>query len=381
MKKSLFAPLAFILLIASCASPDSGPDISKLELIVDSIPFEIIGDNYIKTINFINLHESEDFEGILTIKVISNNDDLVIYKSSSSIVVAANSETDHIFTFSAPQSESYKIKYIYKLKDSKLSISEKQSAPYILTPPVTPEPRINGPDVLGSRARSPLLYKFPVTGSIPMTYKLAGLPDGIVFDSINGSLQGSIRNNGIYPMTLFASNSLGESSKEFSIHVGDSVQLIDTISWSDWLGWDPYLYPGHLTVDEQYAQVSLRCLQGPPFLFNKVSGMDDFTMNLLCNNEVLAVNQDALCDKAELIYNKDSIQVWSKDLADGSQVVGIFNMDKRKRNPTIAMRTLGLSGTYTIRDLWRQEDIGEASDELKVSIYPQGVFLIKLKEK
>ncbi|MDA3823184.1 MAG: hypothetical protein PF450_11335 [Bacteroidales bacterium] len=381
MRSRLFIIVLFGVLMVSCNSKEPDTDMSKLELVVDSIPFEIIGDNYIKSISIRNGHESEDLDGKLTIRVKSNNEDSEVYKSKSRIVVAANSETDHIFTFSAPQVESYKIEYSYRIKHSPRSLYKEQGAPYILTPEEPSEPQINGLETLIVRARSSLYYAIPFTGARPMTYEATGLPEGVVFDSIKGSLQGAIRNEGVYPMTLIARNSLGKTSKIITFRIGDSTQIIDTVKWTDWLGWDPSVHSRQLSVDEQYALVSLRSLQSAPVILKNIAGLDDFTKSLLTNNEVLALNLDVLSNEAVLVYDKDSIQVWIKDLSDGSKAVGFFNMDEKKHNPTIDLNTLGLSGTYAIRDLWRQENIGETRDEIKVHIYPHGVFLTKLTEK
>ncbi|WP_432419539.1 hypothetical protein [Flavobacterium marginilacus] len=35
---------------------------------------------------------------------------------------------------------------------------------------------------------------------------------------------------------------------------------------------------------------------------------------------------------------------------------------------------------YKIRDVWRQKDLGEFSDEIKVSVNPHGVMLLKLSK-
>jgi hypothetical protein len=141
------------------------------------------------------------------------------------------------------------------------------------------------------------------------------------------------------------------------------------------------LHPSRLTPDEQYSQVSLWCLLSAPlFIGNDLSIMDDFTRSLLTNPEVLEVNQDALCDQAEKVYVKDSIEVWMKRMADGSLAAGIFNMDEVMKEVSIPMPELGLDGRYLLRDLWRQEDITEEKEEINVEVYGHGVVLLRMRE-
>ncbi len=55
------------------------------------------------------------------------------------------------------------------------------------------------------------------------------------------------------------------------------------------------LHPTRLTPDEQYTHLSMWCLLSAPLLIGcDMDKLDDFTLNLLTNDEVLAVDQDAL---------------------------------------------------------------------------------------
>ena len=52
--------------------------------------------------------------------------------------------------------------------------------------------------------------------------------------------------------------------------------------------------------------------------------LDAFTLGLITNDEMIAVNQDVLGKQARLIQKGDDYQVWAKDMADGSKAVGLF---------------------------------------------------------
>ena len=62
-----------------------------------------------------------------------------------------------------------------------------------------------------------------------------------------------------------------------------------------YVGWGPRLHPTQLTPDEQYTHISLWCLVSSPMLLGcDLERLDAFTLNLLTNDEVLDVSQDAL---------------------------------------------------------------------------------------
>src|SRR4029079_12941872 len=68
------------------------------------------------------------------------------------------------------------------------------------------------------------------------------------------------------------------------------------------VGWSKNLHPTKLTPDEQYTHISLWCLLSAPLLIGApVERMDDFTLSLLTNDEVLAIDQDSLGKSARLV--------------------------------------------------------------------------------
>jgi len=145
------------------------------------------------------------------------------------------------------------------------------------------------------------------------------------------------------------------------------------------VGWSGTLHATNLTPDEQYSHISLWCLLSSPLLIGcDVSKLDDFTLNLLTNDEVLAIDQDAAGKQAQQKIKTNEFQIWVKDLADGSKAIGIFNMSDGYKNISINFANLGLDGKYKIRDLWRQVNVGNASNSYSSNIPPHGVSLIKL---
>ena len=79
-------------------------------------------------------------------------------------------------------------------------------------------------------------------------------------------------------------------------------------------GWGSRVHDSYLTADEQYSHISLWCLLSSPLLIGcDMANMDDFTLNLLTNNEVIAVSQDPMVAPAKKMMVENG-QVWSKKL-------------------------------------------------------------------
>ena len=145
-----------------------------------------------------------------------------------------------------------------------------------------------------------------------------------------------------------------------------------------YVGWGPQLHVTRLTPAEQYSHLSLWCLLSAPLLIGcDLDRLDAFTLNLLTNDEVLAVDQDALGRSARRVATSGPIDVFRKELEDGGVAIGFFNRGDTLHTMTAKLERIGLGGRQRVRDLWRQEDLPEALNELAVTVDPHGVKLYK----
>jgi alpha-galactosidase len=467
----------------------------------------------------------------------------------------------------------------------------------ILTPKPGPEPRIHGAHVFGVRPGSPFLYAIAATGTRPLTFAVDSLPAGLTLDASTGQITGSVTTAGRYPVTLRASNSLGQAKRPFTIVVGDKICLTPPLGWNSWnswaglvdqqkvlraaqamvssglaqhgwsyvniddtwqgkrggdfngiqpnekfpdmkglvdqihgLGlkagiystpwqtsyagfiggssdqedgswptphpggtgkhvfatqdakqwaawgidylkydwsidvpetkrmsdalraqnrdivyslsnsanfawvssyvelanawrttsdirdnwasmsgigfaqgqWASYAGPGHfndpdmlvvgetggyegpphptqLTPDEQYTHISLWALLAAPLLIGcDLDKLDDFTLNLLENDEVLDIDQDATGHEAVCVHTDGDANVYCKTLEDGSLAVGLFNRGADTRSVTANWADLGLKGKHMVRDVWRQKDLGTFMNKFTATVHGHGVVLLRI---
>jgi alpha-galactosidase len=137
--------------------------------------------------------------------------------------------------------------------------------------------------------------------------------------------------------------------------------------------------PKRLTPDEQYTHVSLWCLLSAPLLLGcDLEHLDDFTIGLLSNDEVLEINQDSLGKQATPVAAQGNRDVYAKPLEDGSWAVGLFNRSEAAATVAVKWTDLGVKGKQTVRDLWRQKNLGVFDGEFESMVPKHGVVLVRL---
>jgi alpha-galactosidase len=124
-----------------------------------------------------------------------------------------------------------------------------------------------------------------------------------------------------------------------------------------------------------------------------IERLDAFTLNLLSNDEVIAINQDPLGKAARLVLEKDGFQVWKRELENGDHAVGIFNIagygktpasyfrwgNEQPRTFALNFNEIGLVGNFKIRDVWRQKDLGAFKGSISTVIPHHGVVMFRMK--
>ncbi|TSJ36475.1 alpha-galactosidase [Mucilaginibacter corticis] len=148
------------------------------------------------------------------------------------------------------------------------------------------------------------------------------------------------------------------------------------------LGWGPKVKPTRLTPDEQYSHITLWCMLSAPLILGcDLDKLDDFTIGLLTNDEVLDVNQDELGKQATRVGSNGAIDIFVKPLADGAYAIAAFNRGDAARSTNLNKAGFfGVSGRITkARDLWRQQDIDKFNaNRTSITVPAHGVVLLKV---
>ncbi|MCP4454734.1 MAG: alpha-galactosidase [Planctomycetes bacterium] len=179
--------------------------------------------------------------------------------------------------------------------------------------------------------------------------------------------------------TWASMSEIGFSQDAYQAHAGPGHWNDPDMLVLGQVGWGRGLHPTELTPDEQYTHMSLWCLLNAPLLLGcDLTQLDDFTLNLLTNDEVLSVNQDSLGEPARRLVRDGMKEVWAKAMTDGSRAVGLFNRSQCADRVTVQWQDLGLTGLHQVRDLWRQKDLGLFEGEFAARVPRHGVVLIRI---
>lgn len=135
-----------------------------------------------------------------------------------------------------------------------------------------------------------------------------------------------------------------------------------------------------LTRDEQRTMMTLWCIAKSPLMVGAhLPDNDAETLNLLTNDEVLAVNQTAHSPRQLLHsgFQRHSV-LWRSEGVDGQIYLAVFNTMNIATHIAVGLDTLGLTGKYHIRDLWERRDCGMAQNKLDVELPCHGCILYSL---
>ena len=144
------------------------------------------------------------------------------------------------------------------------------------------------------------------------------------------------------------------------------------------LGWGK-LRPSRLTPNEQYTHISLWAILCSPLLIGcDLTKIDDFTMSLLTNDEVIETSQDELGAQAACVARGPRAEIWAKPMSDGSLVFALFNTFVVPTRITVDFASLGVEGRWRVRDLWEQKDLGVFSSAYFADVPAHATRLVRL---
>jgi alpha-galactosidase len=159
-------------------------------------------------------------------------------------------------------------------------------------------------------------------------------------------------------------------------------------------GHEKYAGPGHwndpdmlevgnggMNEDEYRTHFSLWSILAAPLIAgNDLAAMTPFTLDMLTNREVLAVDQDPLGKQGYPVVQEGPFEVWMRPMQDGTIVVGLFNRSKEQDRMTVRFAHIGLSGSAAVRDLWLHKDAGTFSEAFSAYVPAHGVVLVRLRQ-
>ncbi len=138
---------------------------------------------------------------------------------------------------------------------------------------------------------------------------------------------------------------------------------------------------GDLTDDENKAHFSLWCILAAPLIAgNDLRNMPKDVIEVLTNKEAIAIDQDPLGKQGYKYKDKKDFEVWIKPLENDEWAVCLLNRSEEKMDINFNwQKELNLKKEYTVRDLWKHQDIGKSSESYQYELPSHAVLFVRLQ--
>jgi alpha-galactosidase len=139
---------------------------------------------------------------------------------------------------------------------------------------------------------------------------------------------------------------------------------------------------GGMTETEYRSHFSLWALLAAPLIAgNDLRNMTGAIQEILTNQEVIAVDQDALGNEGRRVSGHGDLEAWARPLADGSRAVILLNRGTTEQEIGVTWEELGYPGHWSaaVRDLWQHKDLGNFTGKFTAAVSSHGVVMVTLK--
>jgi alpha-galactosidase len=139
---------------------------------------------------------------------------------------------------------------------------------------------------------------------------------------------------------------------------------------------------GGMTTTEYRSHFSLWALMAAPLIAgNDLRSMTPEIRDILTNEEVIAIDQDALGRQGRRVWKDGDLEVWNKQLQDGSRAVILLNRGASSHDITVRWEQIGYPAhlSAAVRDLWAHKDLGKFVGKFSVPVERHGVVMVTVR--
>jgi alpha-galactosidase len=139
---------------------------------------------------------------------------------------------------------------------------------------------------------------------------------------------------------------------------------------------------GGMTDTEYRAHFSLWAILAAPLIAgNDLREMRPEIRDILTNKEVIAVDQDRLGREGERVWKNGDLEVWAKQLIDGSRAVVLLNRGNAEARISANWDDLGYPEhlSASVRDLWQHKEVGAVTGKFSSAVAPHGIVMVTIK--
>jgi len=139
---------------------------------------------------------------------------------------------------------------------------------------------------------------------------------------------------------------------------------------------------GGMTDTEYRSHFSLWAILAAPLISgNDLREMRPEIHDILTNKEVIAVDQDPLGRQGERVWKNGDLEVWAKQLKDGSRAVLLLNRSSVQQEISANWEDIGYPShlSAAVRDLWQDKELGKFTRKFSVPVVSHGVVVVTVK--
>jgi len=161
-----------------------------------------------------------------------------------------------------------------------------------------------------------------------------------------------------------------------------------------------YAGPGHvndmdmlqvgrgMSLEEDKTHFAMWCMMCSPLLAgNDLTTISEETLDILTNEELIAINQDPLVYQARRIIDMGDVEVWAKPLKStmsGEVAVALLNRSEETQVISVNLKDIGIDSSfnYGYKDIWKKEKFNFLSKPIiSEEVPPHGVAVLRIKGK
>lgn len=139
---------------------------------------------------------------------------------------------------------------------------------------------------------------------------------------------------------------------------------------------------GGMSVNEYRAHFSLWCMLAAPLITSlDLRKADKTILEILGNEDAIAINQDALGKQGYKVVDQGDYEVWTKDLEKGDVAYCFLNRSLTPMQLNVDWKKLGVKGFYKIKDIWSKKNVGTTQSVFQAHLSGHDIIVLRLTKK
>lgn len=138
-----------------------------------------------------------------------------------------------------------------------------------------------------------------------------------------------------------------------------------------------------LSQEEEETHFGMWCIMSSPMLIGcDLTKIPEFSLNLLKNEELIALNQDPLGLQAYVVQHEGEGYVFVKDIEKemgNMRAVALYNPSDKVCSFNVPLSILELQGKTKVRDLVQRKDERPVKDTIRFDVKPHGVKILRVE--